>query len=147
MHDEHFLQIMVCAAAGATFIRFFPTVKRKYDYGVMVFILTFSLVAVSGARASEIWKMAHQRLTTILIGGATCMAISLCICPVWAGQDLHNLIAANIEKLAAFLEGFAAHFSGNSEDKTYLQSHKPVLNSKANEEILVSSWKKEKHGL
>lgn len=86
------------AAAASTFVRFFPNVKRKYDYGVMVFILTFSLVAVSGARASEIWEMAHQRLTTIVIGGATCMGISVCICPVWAGQDLHNLIAANIDK-------------------------------------------------
>lgn len=122
------------AAAASTFVRFFPNVKRKYDYGVMVFILTFSLVAVSGARASEIWEMAHQRLTTIVIGGATCMGISVCICPVWAGQDLHNLIAANIDKLAVFLQGFGG------EDNTYLQAHQTVLNSKANEDILVTIY-------
>ncbi|KAG6430691.1 hypothetical protein SASPL_108763 [Salvia splendens] len=128
------------ASSVATFTRFVPRVKRRYDYGVTIFILTFTLVAVSGARASQIWKMAYERLTTILIGGATCMVISLCIYPVWAGQDLHNLIATNIGKLATFLEGFGGQFcnySADGEDKSYLQSHKTVLNSKANEEILV----------
>ncbi|KAL1549258.1 aluminum-activated malate transporter 8-like [Salvia divinorum] len=127
-------------ASVATFTRFVPRVKRRYDYGVTIFILTFTLVAVSGARASQIWKMAYERLTTILIGGATCMVLSLCIYPVWAGQDLHNLIATNIGKLATFLEGFGSQFCispADGEDKSYLQSHKTVLNSKANEEILV----------
>ncbi|KAH6762135.1 aluminum activated malate transporter family protein [Perilla frutescens var. hirtella] len=137
-------------AAVFTFMRFFPNVKRRYDYGVMVFILTFTLVAVSGARASEIWKMAHQRLTTILIGGATCMVISLCFCPVWAGQDLHNLIAANIGKLATFLEGFGGQFcisSSDDKDMSYLQSHKSVLNSKATEELLANfAWWELGHG-
>ncbi|XP_047952728.1 aluminum-activated malate transporter 8-like, partial [Salvia hispanica] len=113
-------------------------------------ILTFTLVAVSGARASQIWKMAYERLTTILIGGATCMVISLCIYPVWAGQDLHNLIATNIGKLATFLEGFGGQFcnsSSDGEDKSYLQSHKTVLNSKANEEILANfAWWELGHG-
>lgn len=93
------------AATVSTFTRFFPHVKRRYDYGVLIFILTFSLVAVSGARVSELLQLAHQRLATILIGGATCMVISLSICPVWAGQDLHHLIAANVGNLAASLEG------------------------------------------
>lgn len=79
--------------------------KRKYDYGVLIFILTFSLVAVSGYRVGQILELAHQRLSTILIGGATCMIISIFVCPVWAGRDLHYLVAGNIEKLAAFLEG------------------------------------------
>ncbi|XP_057780237.1 aluminum-activated malate transporter 8-like isoform X2 [Salvia miltiorrhiza] len=127
-------------ASVATFTRFVPRVKRRYDYGVTIFILTFALVAVSGARASEILKMAYERLTTILIGGATCMLISVCIYPVWAGQDLHNLIATNIQNLATFLEA-------DAEDKSYLQSHKTVLNSKANEEILANfAWWELGHG-
>ncbi|KAK4396593.1 Aluminum-activated malate transporter 8 [Sesamum angolense] len=93
-------------AAIATFTRFFPKVKQRYDYGVMIFILTFSLVAVSGSQATTNLQLAYQRLSTIVIGGATCMIISIFICPVWAGQDLHYLIAGNVEKLATFLEGF-----------------------------------------
>lgn len=92
-------------------MRFFPNIKRRYDYGVLIFILTFSLVAVSGYRVSQIIQLAHQRLSTILIGAATCIVISICICPVWAGQDLHNLAATNIEKLASFLEGTRGRLS------------------------------------
>lgn len=95
----------VIAAAVSTFIRFFPHIKRRYDYGVLIFILTFSMVAVSGYRVEKIIELANQRLFTIIIGGATCMVVSLFLCPVWAGEDLHKLIALNMEKLANFLEG------------------------------------------
>ncbi|KAL0410186.1 UNVERIFIED_CONTAM: Aluminum-activated malate transporter 8 [Sesamum latifolium] len=139
-------------AATSTFMRFFPNVKKRYEYGMLIFILTFTLVAVSGARVTHILQMAHQRLSTILIGGATCIAISIFICPVWAGQDLHNLVAANIENLAVFFQGFGVEFCScpgeecstvsSKDDKdcrSYLQSYKKILNSKANEESLVAS--------
>lgn len=63
------------------------------------------MITVSGYRVDELLEMAHQRLSTILIGGSSCIFISIFVCPVWAGADLHNLIASNIEKLAAYLEG------------------------------------------
>lgn len=96
---------LIPTAAASTFSRFFPRIKARYDYGVLIFILTFSLVSVSGYRVEKILELAHQRLSTILIGGATCVFISLFICPVWAGETLHNTIASNIEKLANYLEG------------------------------------------
>ncbi|XP_051131542.1 aluminum-activated malate transporter 2-like [Andrographis paniculata] len=143
-------------AAGSTFVRFFPKVKGRYDYGVLIFILTFSLVAVSGVRVSEILKLAHQRLSTILIGGVTCILVSLCICPVWAGQDLHNLTASNIGNLALFFQGLADEFDDNSGVSTkegdkkinsYLQSPTSVLNSKATEESLANfAWWEPCHG-
>ncbi|KAL0337063.1 UNVERIFIED_CONTAM: Aluminum-activated malate transporter 8 [Sesamum calycinum] len=147
-------------AAASTFTRFFPHVKRKYDYGVLIFILTFSLVAVSGFRVTQILQLAHQRLSTILIGGATCMLISIFVCPVWAGQDLHNLVAANIEKLASFLEGFGGEFfslsagdengavsSKNECKPSFLEAYKSVLNSKATEESLANfAWWEPGHG-
>lgn len=103
----YILTIYVCvnAAGISTFIRFFPHIKRRYDYGVLIFILTFSMVAISGYRVEKIIELANQRLFTIIIGGATCMVVSLFLCPVWAGEDLHKLIALNMEKLASFLEG------------------------------------------
>lgn len=95
----------VFAAAVATFLRFVPKIKARYDYGMVIFILTFCLVAVSGYRVEEVVELAHQRLSTIIIGAAACMLISIFVCPVWAGQDLHNMVASNIEKLANYLEG------------------------------------------
>lgn len=93
------------AGAAATFTRFVPWIKARYDYGVLIFILTYSMVTVSGYRVEQLLQLAHQRLTTILIGGATCIIVSIFVCPVWAGEDLHKLIAGNIDKLADFLEG------------------------------------------
>ncbi|KAH6807495.1 aluminum activated malate transporter family protein, partial [Perilla frutescens var. frutescens] len=146
-------------AAVSTFTRFIPNVKRRYDYGVLIFILTFSLVAVSGYRLGQILELAHQRLSTILIGGATCIIISIFVCPVWAGQDLHDLIAGNIEHLASFLQGFGGElltFPGDESskdlsskivDKSFLQSYKSVLNSKATEESLANfAWWEPPHG-
>lgn len=101
----------VTTAAASTFSRFFPRIKARYDYGVLIFILTFCLVSVSGYRVEKIVELAHQRLSTILIGGATCIFISLFICPVWAGETLHNTIASNIEKLANYLEGMLINLS------------------------------------
>ncbi|KAL3630791.1 hypothetical protein CASFOL_023775 [Castilleja foliolosa] len=37
-------------AAAATFSRFIPSIKERFDYGTMIFILTFSLISVSGYR-------------------------------------------------------------------------------------------------
>ncbi|XP_074369286.1 aluminum-activated malate transporter 8-like isoform X2 [Apium graveolens] len=150
----------VFLAAVSTFVRFFPHIKRRYDYGVLIFILTFSMVAISGYRVEKIIELANQRLFTIIVGGATCMVVSLFLCPVWAGEDLHKLIALNMEKLASFLEEFGGeYFKLHEEESTrdvdicskdkllFLHGYKSVLNSKASEESLANfAWWEPGHG-
>ncbi|OVA07150.1 Aluminum-activated malate transporter [Macleaya cordata] len=129
-------------ASASSFSRFFPGIKARYDYGVLIFILTFSLVSVSGYRVEKILELAHQRLSTIIIGSATCVIISIFVCPVWAGEDLHKLTALNIEKLADFLQGFGGEYferEGDMKDKkSSLHGYKSVLNSKTSEESLAN---------
>ncbi|POO01349.1 Aluminum-activated malate transporter [Trema orientale] len=132
-------------ATISTFIRFFPKVKARYDYGLLIFILTFSLISVSGFRDDEILEMAHKRLSTIVIGSSACVVICILVCPVWAGEDLHNLIALNLDKLGNFLEGFGGEYFNTSlnegskdDNKTFLQGYKSVLNSKSSEESLAN---------
>ncbi|PPS15540.1 hypothetical protein GOBAR_AA05038 [Gossypium barbadense] len=117
-------------AAAATFSRFFPRIKARYDYGVLIFILTFSLVAVSGYRVDELVVLAHQRLSTIIMGGAT----------LWAGEDLHKAVASNLEKLATYLEdGGSGVGSKDGNGKSFLhQGYKSILNSKNSEESLAN---------
>ncbi|OWM79031.1 aluminum-activated malate transporter 8 [Punica granatum] len=131
--------------AAATFTRFFPRIKARYDYGVLIFILTYSMVAVSGYRVEDLLLLAHQRLSTVLIGGAICIIVSIFVCPVWAGEDLHKLIAGNIDKLADYLEGFGGEYFQceddeikSKSDKTCLQRHKSILTSKNTEETLAN---------
>lgn len=71
----------------------------------MIFILTFSLVSVSGYRVDKLLELAHQRLSTIAIGASICIFTTVLFCPVWAGQELHSLIVTNIQKLSESLNG------------------------------------------
>jgi len=133
------------AASAATFSRFIPEVKARYDYGVTIFILTFSLVAVSSYRVDELIRLAHRRFSTIAVGVATCLCTTIFVFPVWAGEGLHKLAIANLNKLAEFLEGIESEcFRENAtfenlEAKPFLQVYQSVLNSKATEDSLVSA--------
>ncbi|MED6111161.1 hypothetical protein PIB30_049917 [Stylosanthes scabra] len=72
-------------------MRFIPELKARYDYGLMVFILTYSLVSVSSYRDDEILDIAKKRVITILAGALISVFVSIFVCPVWAGDDLHKL--------------------------------------------------------
>ncbi|KAM4105327.1 hypothetical protein ACJW30_06G224300 [Castanea mollissima] len=133
-------------ASVATFSRFIPSVKTRFDYGAMIFILTFSLVTVSGYRVEKLFEMASQRLSTIAIGTSLCIFITMVFCPIWAGSGLHDLIVRNLEKLADSLDGCVGEYFkddktklGNEEDPSKrMQGYKCVLNSKATEEVMAN---------
>jgi uncharacterized membrane protein YccC len=66
-------------------------------------------VSVSGYREDKVIDIAHQRLSAIAIGASLCILISMLFYPIWAGEELHNLIHRNLEKLADALDGIYAH--------------------------------------
>ncbi|EEE65634.1 hypothetical protein OsJ_21203 [Oryza sativa Japonica Group] len=136
-------------AAAASFSRFIPTLKARFDYGVTIFILTYSLVAVSGYRVDTLVTMAQQRLITIAIGAFICFAVCTLVFPVWAGQELHVLVARNMDKLAAAIEACvddyfssAEHAGGCGDAATALsekaRGYRAVLNAKASEDSLAN---------
>ncbi|KAI5057114.1 hypothetical protein GOP47_0027129 [Adiantum capillus-veneris] len=90
---------------ATTYARFFPTIKAKYDYGMVMFLLTFCLVVVSGYRGTDNLDLALDRMLTVFLGCLVCVVVSVFICPVWAGDDLHNLIVNNLDDLAEAIEG------------------------------------------
>ncbi|KGN66580.1 hypothetical protein Csa_007358 [Cucumis sativus] len=100
------LGIFISIMSGtATYLRFFPKLKAKYDYGLLIFILTFDMVAVSGYRDDEILKLAWHRIANILMGGFIAVVVCIFVRPVWAGADLHQLVSTNIRNLGIFFEG------------------------------------------
>ncbi|XP_073269826.1 aluminum-activated malate transporter 2-like [Primulina huaijiensis] len=136
-------------AVASTFIRFFPKVKARYDYGMLIFILTFSMLSISGlrtflTRTNEILELVQKRLSAVLIGAASCVVVSILMCPVWAGEDLHVLVAQNIDKLGNFLEGFSDECfktseEGDSKDeRSTLVCLNSVLDSKSSLENLAN---------
>ncbi|XP_042472260.1 aluminum-activated malate transporter 10-like [Zingiber officinale] len=133
-------------AIAATFFRFMPTVKARFDYGVTIFILTFSLVALSGYRVDDLTDLTTERISTIGIGIAITVSVCIFIFPVWSGQELHFLISRNLAKLAESLEGGLEDYfpkNGDSIDRTESASkrshrYKCVLDSKSSEDSLAS---------
>ncbi|KAK8618132.1 hypothetical protein V6N13_116003 [Hibiscus sabdariffa] len=133
-------------ASAATFSRLIPSVKSLFDYGAMVFILTFSFVVVSGYRVDKLFELAHNRISTIIIGTSLCTLVIMFICPIWSGQELHSLIVRNMDKLADSLDGCVTQYFNQSGECTNsvevaakkLQGYKCVLSSKASEESMAN---------
>lgn len=76
----NFVNFFFLTAVAATFSRFIPTVKVRFDKEAMIFILTFSLVSVSGYRVDDLFNLAQERLATMVIGGAMCLVVTMLIC-------------------------------------------------------------------
>ncbi|KAJ0229933.1 Aluminum-activated malate transporter 10 [Hirschfeldia incana] len=133
-------------AFTATYSRLVPSFKSRFDYGAMIFILTFSLVSVGGYRVDKLFDMAQQRASTIAIGTTICIVITVFLCPIWAGSQLHRLVQCNFVKLADSLDGCVEEYfkmkdiSTNEDKETNmkLQGFKCVLNSKGTEEAMAN---------
>uniref|UniRef100_A0ACD5YRQ4 Uncharacterized protein n=1 Tax=Avena sativa TaxID=4498 RepID=A0ACD5YRQ4_AVESA len=125
-------------AAAAAFSRFIPMVKSLYDYGVTVFIITYSFVAVSGYRVEDLAALALQRISTIAIGFAICIAVCALVFPVWSGEDLRLLTTRNMETLADAIEACVDSHFASAEDaeraRDRSEGYKRVLGSKASED-------------
>ncbi|KAG4117167.1 hypothetical protein ERO13_D12G212100v2 [Gossypium hirsutum] len=135
----------------ATYMRFFPYIKKNYDYGVVIFLLTFNLITVSSYRVENVLKIAHDRFYTIVIGCGICLFMSLLVFPIWSGEDLHNSTVGKLEGLAKSIEACVNEYFNDSElkenqeksseDPIY-KGYKAVLDSKSTDETLAlyASW-------
>ncbi|XWS36287.1 hypothetical protein CRYUN_Cryun20dG0072600 [Craigia yunnanensis] len=130
--------------AAATYTRQVPNIKKKYDYGVVIFVLTFNLVVVSGLRAEQILELARDRLSTIVMGFVICIFVSLLVFPIWASDELHDSLVSRFEDLACSLEGFCKEYFENANEKekkfcsNFSSNCKSILHSKIKDESLVN---------
>ncbi|XP_057730474.1 aluminum-activated malate transporter 2-like [Arachis stenosperma] len=128
--------------AGVTYMRFLSQVKARYDYGFLVFILTFCMVSVPSYRDEDLLDTVKKRVITIFAGVLISVLVCIFVYPIWAGDDLHKLLSKNLQKLGDSIEGFGDEYFGTSDgeesNKAKLQAYKSVLNSKQIEESLVN---------
>ncbi|KAJ0989966.1 hypothetical protein J5N97_008322 [Dioscorea zingiberensis] len=134
---------------AATYVRFIPIIKKNYDYGVLIFILTFNLITVSSFRVQNVIEIARDRLYTILIGCAICLFMSLFVFPNWSGEELHYSTADKLEALARSIEACVMEYfqedmtiDQKSSRDTIKKGYRVVLDSKSVEESLAlfASW-------
>ncbi|GAU33218.1 hypothetical protein TSUD_144790 [Trifolium subterraneum] len=88
----------------ATYVKLYPTM-RAYEYGFRMFTITYCYVIVSGYQTGEFMQTATDRFLLIAIGATVSIVVNVCIYPIWAGEDLHNLVAQNFTGVATSLEG------------------------------------------
>ncbi|XAR55833.1 hypothetical protein NMG60_11036045 [Bertholletia excelsa] len=60
---------------------------------------------VSASSSSSPFNTALYRLMLIAFGAVVALVINICVCPIWAGEDLHKSVVKNFEGLASSLEG------------------------------------------
>ncbi|KAK9927913.1 hypothetical protein M0R45_025075 [Rubus argutus] len=138
--------------AAATYIRFIPYIRKNYDYGVVIFLLTFNLITVSSYRVDNVMKIAHDRFFTIAIGCGVCLLMSLLVFPNWSGEELHSSTVFKLEGLARSIEACVNEYfreqdqleenrDKSTEDPIY-EGYKAVLDSKSFDETMAlhASW-------
>ncbi|KAL0699654.1 hypothetical protein Bca4012_055776 [Brassica carinata] len=113
--------IFVIAFLG-TYAKQYPTMK-PYEYGFRVFLLTYCYIIVSGYRTGEFMEIAVSRFLMIALGASVGLIVNTCIYPIWAGDDLHNLIVKNFVDVATSLEGLLLHLSGFA---SLILCHNPI---------------------
>lgn len=107
--SHHHIDCDSPAGAAATYVKFFPYIKKNYEYGMVVFLLTFNLITVSSYRVNGVLKIAQQRFYTIAIGCGICLLMSLLVFPNWSGEELHQGTVSKLEGLARSIEGFVPY--------------------------------------
>lgn len=126
----------------ATYFRLVPKIKNRYDYGVVVFMLTFNLVVVSGARPGvKVWELARERLLNILMGFIIAICVNLFVFPLWASDELHDSIVSRFHNLANTIQGCLEECSKivkENQPDTSFTVCKSVLNSKSKDESLAN---------
>ncbi|EPS74197.1 hypothetical protein M569_00561, partial [Genlisea aurea] len=60
-------------SAAAAYLEQTPRIKKRYQYGFRIFILTLNLVSISGVRVESAVEVARDRLANIGIGFAVCI--------------------------------------------------------------------------
>ncbi|CAN6486352.1 unnamed protein product [Victoria cruziana] len=63
--------------AASTYLRFFPYIKKNYEYGVVIFLLTFNLITISSYRIDDVLLIAQKRVFAVALGCGLCLLMSL----------------------------------------------------------------------
>ncbi|KAG1346517.1 aluminum-activated malate transporter 9-like [Cocos nucifera] len=89
--------------AITSFMKLWPSLA-PYEYGFRVTLFTYCLIIASGYRMGNPIRTAMERLYSIAIGGLIAILVNVLICPMWAGEQLHQELVNGFNSVADSLE-------------------------------------------
>ncbi|TKY66562.1 Aluminum-activated malate transporter 9 [Spatholobus suberectus] len=87
----------------ATYTKLYRSFK-PYEYGFCVFLITYCFITISGYQSGEFVDTAINIFFLIALGAIVSLGVNICIYPIWAGEDLHNLVSKNFMGVATSLK-------------------------------------------
>eukprot|EP00252_Welwitschia_mirabilis_P013349 TRINITY_DN2940_c0_g1_i1.p1 TRINITY_DN2940_c0_g1~~TRINITY_DN2940_c0_g1_i1.p1 ORF type:complete len:499 (-),score=40.62 TRINITY_DN2940_c0_g1_i1:179-1585(-) len=119
------------------FMKQHPAMK-EYEYGFRVVSFTFCLIIASAYTSSNPVRTSLERLYAISIGGVVAMLVNVLIFPCWAGDELHNHLVSNFDRLADALQEYERRNPNESAEEE-MQMCETVGGSETCKAVLVST--------
>jgi uncharacterized membrane protein YccC len=134
-YENYFL--LVCTFVGGavpTMFKFREPFKDRWNYAVVMSMITFHLLILSQSDRSAKFTLPLVRFGMIVIGFLIAVLVNILVLPNFAGNNVNNLLATNFERAGNVVEKCVEEYCKG----TVLADIPHVLSHTANDELHLS---------